>query len=228
MTNQVRVAGSTYLESKRNFADVDESRIEAILIKGERLLHEVWAYNDRRGILALTSYRVLKYHTGRGDRSTRRGAGSLTVHWELVWKPQYLDLVRKSAMTGHGVAPDHLRPGVKIFVGYESGPFKKVGRSDPELVGSKTITLLQRSGIDNGQVPPETPDAEKRTFRSAIGLNRRRLGRAFRRHNQAVTERGKAGSAPASVEDEALELQLVGRTPALLRIDELLTAAAQT
>lgn len=228
MTNQVRVAGSTYLESKRNFADVDESRIEAILINGERLLHEVWVYSDKRGILALTSHRVLKYHTGRGDRSTRRGAGSLTVHWELVWNPQYLDLVRKSATTGHGGAPDHLRPGVKILAGYESGPFKKVAKSDPELVGSKEIKLQQRLEKHEDQGPPETPDAEKRTLLSAIGLNRR-MGRAFRRHNQAVTARAKqAGSAPARVADEALELQLVGRTPALLRIDELLTAAAKT
>ena len=225
MTNQVRVAGSTYLESKRNFADIDESRIEAILINGERLLHEVWVYNDKRGILALTSYRALKYHTGRGDRSTRRGAGSLTLHWELVWNPQYLDLVRKSAKTGQGGAPDHLRTGVKVLAGYESGPFKKVGRSDPELVGAKTITLWQRLEIDKDQGPPETPGTVKGPLRSAIRLNRR-LGKAFRRHNQAATETGnQAGSVPSRVEDKALELQLVGRTPALLRIDELLTAA---
>ena len=226
MTNQVRVVGCTYLESKRNFADIDESRIEAILINGERLLHEVWVYNDKRGILALTSFRALKYHTGRGDRSTRRGAGSLTLHWELVWNPQYLDQVRKSANTGQGGAPDHPRTGVKVLTGYESGPFKQVGSSDPELVGSKTITLWQRLEIDKDQGPPETPGAVKGTLRSAIRLNRR-LGKAFRRHNQAATETGdQVGSVPARVEDKALELQLVGRTPALLRIDELLTAAA--
>jgi hypothetical protein len=229
MTDQVRVVGSTYLESKRNFADIDESRIEAVLINGERLLHEVWVYNDKRGILALTSYRVLKYHTGRGDRSTRRGAGSLTLHWEFVWNPQYPDLVRTSATTGQGGGgPDHLLPGVKVLAGYESGPFKRVGRSDPELVGSKTITLWPRLARDKDQGPPETRDAVKGQLRSAIRLNRR-LGKAFRRHNEAATETGnRAESAPARVGDKALELQLVGRTPALLRIDELLTAAAKT
>ncbi len=226
VTNQVRVVGSTYLESKLNFADIEESRIEAILIKGERLLHEVWVYNDKRGILALTSYRALKYHTGRGDRSTRRGAGSLKLHWELVWNPLYLDAVRKSAETGQGGAPDHRRTGVRVLAGYESGPFKRVGRNDPELVGSKTITLWQRVEIDKDQVPTETPGAGEGPLRSAIRLNQR-LGKAFRRHNQVATETGnQVGSVPSRVEDKVLELQLVGRTPALLRIDELLKAAA--
>jgi hypothetical protein len=226
MTNQVRVVGSTYLESKLNFADIEESRIEAILINGERLLHEVWVYNDKRGILALTSYRALKYHTGRGDRSTRRGAGSLKLHWELVWNPLYLEVVRKSEETGQGGAPDHRRTGVKVLAGYESGVFKRVGRSDPELVGSKTITLWRRVEIDKDQVPTETPGAGEGPLRSAIRLNQR-LGKAFRRHNQVATETGnQAGSVPSRVEDKVLELQLVGRTPALLRIDELLKAAA--
>jgi len=222
----VRVVGSTYLESKLNFADIEESRIEAILINGERLLHEVWVYNDKRGILALTSYRALKYHTGRGERSTRRGAGSLKLHWELVWNPLYLDVVRKSADTGQRGAPDHRRTGVKVLARYESGPFKGVGTLDPELVGSKTITLWQRVEIDKDQVPTETPGAGEGSLRFAIRLNQR-LGKAFKRHNQVATETGnQAGSVPSRVEDSVLELQLVGRTPALLRIDELLKAAA--
>ena len=223
MTNQVRVAGGTYLDSKRNFADADDSRVETILLNGERLLHEAWVYNNKRGILALTSYRVLKYHTGRGDRSTRSGTGPLTLDWELAWNPQYLDLVRQGAAAGEQRAVDLLRSGVKVLAGYRSGPFTKVGRSDPELVGSQTITLWLRVEADTDQGAAVAPAPVKDGAGWAKRLPRR-LGDVLKRRN-------RAGGHPESAspdENQAMELQLVGRTPTLLRIDELLTAAAPT
>jgi hypothetical protein len=222
MTNQVRVAGGTYLDSKRNFADADDSRVETILLNGERLLHEAWVYNNKRGILALTSYRLLKYHTGRGDRSTRSGTGPLTLDWELAWNPQYLELVRQGAATGEQRAVDLLRSGVRVLAGYRSGPFTKVGRSDPELVGSQTITLWLRVEADKDQGAAVAPG----TVKDPGGANRlpRRLGDVLKRRNKAG---GHPDAAPPD-ENQATELQLVGRTPTLLRIDEVLAAAAPT
>ena len=223
MTNQVRVAGGTYLDSKRNFADADESRIEAILFNGERLLHEAWVYNNKRGILALTSYRVLKYHTGRGDRSTRSGTGPLELDWELAWNPRYLDLVRQGAAAGERRAEDLLRTGINVLADYESGPFTKVGRSDPELVGSQTITLWHRVEVNKDQGEAVARATEKDPP-GPVNRLLRRLGDVVKRGN-------KAGSHPQSAspgENQAMELQLVGRTPTLLRIDELLAAAAPT
>ncbi len=223
MTNQVRVAGGTYLDSKRNFADTEHSRVETILFNDERLLHEAWVYNNKRGILALTSYRVLKYHTGRGDRSTRSGTGPLKLDWELAWNPRYLDLVRQGAAAGEQRAGDVLRARVNVLAGYQSGPFTKVGRSDPELVGSQTITLWHRVEVDKDQGEAVAPASEKDPSDSAKRLPRR-MGDVLKRRN-------KAGSHPESAspgENQAMELQLVGRTSTLLRIDELLAAAAPT
>jgi hypothetical protein len=221
MTNQVRVAGGTYLDSKRNFADVDESRIEAVLLNGEHLLHEAWVYNDRRGILALTSYRVLKYRTGRRDRSSRSGTGSLTLDWELVWNPQYLDLVRKSATPGAQGSPGSLRSEVKVLAGYRSGPFTKVGTSDPELVGSKTMTLWPRVEQHNDEGASAAPVPAKSPSGPAKRVSRR-LVEVFKGRNKAVDQPDSA----AAGQGQAVELQVVGRTSSLLRIDELLTATA--
>jgi hypothetical protein len=221
MTNQVRVAGATYLDSKRNFADADVSRIEAILLDGEQLLHEAWVYNDKRGILALTSYRLLKYRTGRRDRSSRSGTGSLTLDWELVWNPQYFDVARRSATAAQPGAPEPLRSGLMILAGYRSGPFTKVGGSDPELVGGKTMTLSPRLAQENGGGAPAVPAAVESPSGPERQLSRR-LAEAFRGRN-------KAESPPDSAQakqSQAWELQVVGRTPSLLRIDEVLTAAA--
>ena len=234
MTDQVLVAGQSYSETRITVADIPTSRIEAILLDDEQLLHEVWAqwmgttktaYVEDSGILALTPFRVLKYHTGKGERSTMRGEGQLVVHWSLVHNPEYLNLVQTAAAGGHRQAADILRSGVQILSGYESGPVKR-GKRDPETVGYRMAKLHQTNIRDSGQGPTGLLDSLPGALGSAMRFNRRWQG-ALHQYNESVVRTGKwTGFGQSKVQNKDLDLKLIGPTPDLLRIDELLSAAA--
>lgn len=235
MTDQVLVAGQSYSETRITVADIPTSRIEAVLLDGEQLLHEVWAqwmgttktaYVEDSGILALTSFRVLKYHTGKGERSTMRGEGQLVLHWSLVHSPEYLDLLQSAAASGNRQAADVLHSGVQILAGYQSGPVKR-GKRDPETVGNRMVKLLQTNFRDSGQGPGGLLDSLPGVLGSAMRFNRRWQG-ALHNYNESVVRTGKwTGFGQSKVQNKELDLKLIGPTPDLIRVDELLSAAAE-
>ncbi len=216
MTNQVLVAGNPYIEPDITVPGVKRSRIEPALSGGERLLHEVYsywrgttrtAYFEHDGILAITSYRAIKYQTGKGHRSTTRGEGQLQVHWTLVLNPDYLDLLRRAATAGQRPASDALRNGVQVLSGYRPQPVER-DRQHPDLVGSMKVTLLQRQVRDDLGSGWRPDHALDRWVRSA-------------------SQTGKlTGFGQSRVENKDLVLDLLGSIPTILRIDQLFAAAA--
>lgn len=220
MSDKILVGGTPYTEPRVSVADIATSRIGPSLSGGERLLHEVYAfwqgttktaYFEDDGILAVTSYRLLKYQTGKGFRSTLRGEGPVKIHWALAWSRDYLDLLHKAATAGQGPAADTLRYGVQVLSGYRSEPMRE-DRRHPELVGSMRVTLQQRKARDDGQPPGDwRPD------------------QALDRWTRSVTKTGKwTGVGQSKVQNKDLVLELQGSIPTILRIDQLLAAAAES
>lgn len=210
-THHIMVAGTPYLEPRINWADTDRSRVEEILVPGERLLFEAQAfwkgkikYQEDDGIFALTTYRVLKYRTGNGSMSTKRGHGPLHLHWSVVCNRQFLDLLAQRAAAGDPRAAETQRRGVQVLTGYRSEPVVR-DRKHRDLVGSMQVTLRQERVL---QSAGNIADVLDRWTRSAS-----RTGK--------MTPFGQS-----NVENRDLILDLLGYTPVILRLDQLLAAAA--